>query len=150
MQIPESEWEWFGLSGHLIVSMDCRFHMCTLIGDVLVSTVGMYLPDSQVREGLARSRGIELEGRGDARRYDWLRKNNGYEEIGVDRKFETMAFMAGPRCEVPGCNCGQPSIAIATELFAEGYNDPRAAREGHMRACRLAAEGKISDAAAEA
>lgn len=42
MSVPVSreEWEWFGTAAHLIVGQDCRFHMATIIGPWLISTVG--------------------------------------------------------------------------------------------------------------
>ena len=42
--IEEKEWKWYGNAGHFIGSNSCRFHLCTEIGDFLVSTVGDYFP----------------------------------------------------------------------------------------------------------
>ena len=105
--MTEKNWKWFGSPGHLIVSLDCRFHLCTQVGGHLVSTVGEYLPDSSVREILAKSRGKTLEGIGEMRRADFLDKI-GYEEIGCGRKFETMVFrVSGDLCK---CGCGMPNV----------------------------------------
>lgn len=132
--IPVSEWRWFGHPAHLIVAEDCRFHLATLIGDVLVSTVGEYLPDSQVREVLTESRGVTLEGRGDDRRHDYMRKI-GYEEIGVYRKFETMVFrVTGEVCTDPECGCGLPRID-PSDLDFSGYNNAGDATRGHYAMC---------------
>jgi hypothetical protein len=139
--VPESEWLWFGKAGHLIVGNDCRFHLCTLIGKYLISTVGEYLPDSQVREITAASKGVTLEGRGDAREADFMRKI-GYEEIGHGRRYETMVFKAGKRCTEKECGCGQPEID-GHELAFSGYNTAGAAAMGHMEHCRAVAAGKI-------
>jgi hypothetical protein len=128
---PPHEWKWFGNAGHLIVGQDCRFHLCTQVGSWLVSTVGEYLPDSPVREILAESRGIQLEGRGDDRRYDWMRKA-GYEEIGYGRKYETMVFRAGSPCD---CGCGMPTPDDWGDVDMDGYNDAPAATAGHMALC---------------
>jgi len=38
--IPESKWKWFGDAGHFICSQWCQFHLCTLVGKYLISTVG--------------------------------------------------------------------------------------------------------------
>ena len=62
--------KWFGSPGHFICSFDCRFHLCTQVGDYLVSTVGELFFDSDIREITAKSRGFALEGRGDARKAD--------------------------------------------------------------------------------
>lgn len=67
-------------AAHLIVSQDCKFHLATKVGKYIISTVGEYFPDSNVREIFANSRGIKLEGMGDARRADYMKKI-GFEEI---------------------------------------------------------------------
>ena len=132
-KIPKGQWKWFGNAGHFICAHNCQFHMTTQVGGYLVSTVGQYMPDSAVREILARSRGIELEGRGDERDADWTRKA-GYEEIGCDRLFETMVFETGDICQDPGCGCGLPSI-VPSELDFEGYNTAGRATDGHYAMC---------------
>ncbi len=128
-------WQWFGNAGHFICGQYCRFHLCTLVnGKYLVSTVGQYFPDANVREVLAESRGFNLKERGDAREYEWLEKNGGYEAIGYNRLYETMVFRVkdGKFCD---CGCNLPRI-IPSELDMESYNDARAASEGHMRLCK--------------
>ena len=119
---------WMPHAGHLIVSNDCRFHLATYVDGYIVSTVGEYLPDSDTRDILAKSRGIKLEGRGGARRYDWMQKA-GYEEIGAGRKYETMVFRA-VKAKDHCCPYRQENGAA---LDFAGYNDSGEAREGHMR-----------------
>lgn len=129
------DWQWFGNAGHFICSMYCRFHLCTLVGGkYLVSTVGQYMPDAPVREVLAQSRGFNLKQQGDAREYEWLRKNGGYETIGYERLYETMVFRVkkGKFCT---CGCNLPRI-IPSELDFAGYNDAKEATEGHMKLCK--------------
>jgi hypothetical protein len=138
LQIPKSEWQWFGKPGHFICAYDCRFHMCTKVGDYLVSTVGEYLPDESIREIKAQQRGFVLEGRGDMRRADYMEKV-GYEEIGYARKYETMVFKTdGTSCDSEDCNCGVPGI-IPTELEMGAYNDAGAATTGHLAICEKVA-----------
>lgn len=132
--IPSAEWKWFGDAGHLIVGHDCRFHLCTLIGDYLVSTVGKYLPDEGVREMEAEWKGVRLEGKGDARRAQYMREI-GYSEIGASRTYETMVFRAGKPCDAPECGCGLPAID-GQELDFDGYNDAGSATRGHMAMCQ--------------
>lgn len=109
MNIPMDEWEWFGNAGHFICGHNCRFHLCTLVGGYLVSTVGQ-LP----------KRGPD---------------SNDYEEIGFGRKFETMVFKAGEKCSVKDCGCGLPQIE-GSELDTGMYNNAGAATRGHMKLCR--------------
>lgn len=133
MKIPESKWNWFGCAGHLIVGKDCRFHLFTKVGKFVVSTVGEYLPSESVREILAKSRGVKIEGRGDARENDYMRKI-GYEKIGFDRLYETMVFDAGKPCRLKTCMCGAPEIDGSEKDF-RGYNTAGEATKGHFEMC---------------
>ena len=67
-------WKWFGNAGHFIAWRSCRFHLCTLVGKHIVSTVGDYHPSGSEKA----------------------------ETIGCDRLFETMVFEAGTVCKC-GC-----------------------------------------------
>lgn len=143
--VPREDWQWFGNAAHLNVGQDCRFHLATLVGPWLVSTVGEYLPDSGVREIMPQSRGITLTGRGDERRASWM-KQVGYEEIGAGRKYETMVFRAGEPCTAKGCNCGLPLAEDWSELDSDGYNDVGSATRGHMAMCERWADRAIEAA----
>jgi hypothetical protein len=137
-EIPKSEWKWFGNAGHLIVSRWCRFHLCTLIGDYVVSTVGEYWPERQVREihaevhdpaWLTANRHLK----GDTFDAEYF-KRFGYEEIGYHRKYETMVFRVIGFCEAAECGCGLPDID-GSEHEVDGYNNAKDATEGHMAMC---------------
>jgi hypothetical protein len=127
---------WFGRAAHLIVGDKCQFHMATQVGDYLVSTVGEYWPERPVREIHAKVHDP-----------DWLRKNAhmmgdnfdyaymkrfGFEEVGCDRKYETMVFKAGEPCTREDCGCGIPAID-GSELDFGAYNTAGEATEGHMK-----------------
>ncbi len=145
--IPKQDWEWFGNAGHFICGRWCQFHLCTLIGEYLVSTVGQYLPSESAREIIADIRGVALEGRGDAREADYMRKI-GFEDIGCDRKFETMVFRVDGRCTVKNCGCGLPTI-IPNELDFAGYNTAGDATQGHYEMCAKVAAGLIQASESE-
>ena len=131
---PREKWEWFGSPGHLIVSFDCRFHLHTLVGPWVVSTVGEWCPDSSSWDIYADSCGVTLTGRGDARRASFLNEV-GFLEIGSGRKYETMVFRAtGKRCERDECRCGQPEWS-GSELDSDGYNERGDAQRGHYAMC---------------
>ena len=72
--MKKENWKWFGNAGHLCISQYCRFHLCTKIGKYLISTVGEYLPSQSSQEIIASSKGFTLEGRGDSRQTDFLKK----------------------------------------------------------------------------
>jgi hypothetical protein len=124
------DWVWMPHAGHLVVGNRCRFHLNTYVNGYIVSTVGEYLPDSQVREIIANSRRVTLEGRGDAREADYMRKI-GYEEIGAGRIYETMVFKATRSQDA----CCPWRMESGTELDFDGYNDPGKARLGHLAMC---------------
>lgn len=131
-------WKWFGHAGHFICARDCQFHLCTLVGKHLVSTVGEYWPDRQVREIHAQVHDQKWlnENRhlkGDTFDSAYMKKF-GFETIGCDRKYETMVFLAGQPCDRKDCGCGLPEIS-GSELDFGGYNDAKAATEGHYKLC---------------
>lgn len=141
--IPRDQWQWFGKPAHFICSHDCRFHMATKVGPWVVSTVGEYLPDSQVRDILAKARGIVLSGKGDERLASWM-EQAGYEEIGSERTYETMVFVAGPPCG-DGCGCGVPTLRSASERDFRGYQNAHDATAGHYELCEKWARIDLND-----
>jgi hypothetical protein len=144
-RVPESKWKWFGNAGHFICARDCQFHICTLVGEYLVSTIGEMWPERSVREvhakvynptWLAENRHLK----GDDFDAAYMGKF-GYAEVGFSHKYETMVFKAGTPCTRAECNCGLPEID-GSALDFEGYNDAGAATRGHMEMCRKWAAGK--------
>ena len=100
-------WVWMPHAGHFILRHRCQFHMNTCVGEHLVSTVGELVMDSHAREALAISRGVVLEGVGDARERDYMRKI-GFEDIGLGTKYETMVFPSKPNTD-PKYGCAHTS-----------------------------------------
>lgn len=146
-RIPESEWKWYGLAAHFICGDRCQFHLATTIGGYLVSTIGAMLSDSSVREINAKVRGIELEGKGDAREADYMQKL-GFENIGAWGKYETMVFpWNGTTCDNDECNfgarCGSPMPSSYHDVDGERYDSAADAAAGHYKYCELVALGKI-------
>jgi hypothetical protein len=144
MAIEASKWKWFGHAAHLIVGSDCRFHMATLIGKYMISTVGEYWPDRQVREIHAKVHDPEWLSENQHRRGDDFdsayMQRFGYETIGCDRKYETMVFNVHPGEECK-CGCGLPQMDYS-EIDASVANEAKAAREGHMKLCAKYARRK--------
>lgn len=117
-----SEWKWFGSPAHFICGRWCRFHLCTLVGPWLVSTVGEYIHPRHAQG----SEQAESE---------YLVEHPFGEEIGCNRLFETMVFRAGAPCTEEGCQCGLPELADAGELDSRGYNTRGDATKGHHAMC---------------
>lgn len=117
MKIPEKDWAWFGIAGHFVEAHRCRFHLTTLVGKVVVSTVG-----------------------------ELVRRENQdeFSTIGADRKYETMVFRwNGDRCTKAQCKCNMPIIENFNEIAVEGYQTRREAHEGHLRMCRKWASSSL-------
>lgn len=124
MPVPIEKWQWFGTAGHFICSKWCRFHITTKVGRYLISTVGEYVHPSHS----AGSEQAEAK---------WLADNWPGEDIGCDRKYETMVFIAGKACMEHRCGrCGLPSLRTANEIEGAGYNTAGDATRGHMKLCR--------------
>lgn len=135
-----SKWKWFGNNGHFICGRWCRFNLATKVGKYFVSTVGEYWPERGSREIHAKiydpkwlAENIHLKG--DEFDHAYMLKF-GYEEIGCDRKYETMVFKAGPPCKAKECGCGMPIPSDYCEIDFAPYNDAGAATKGHMNMCR--------------
>lgn len=124
-------WIWMPHPAHFICSFNCHFILSTYVGKYIVSTVGEYLPEEGVREILAKSRGIELKGIGDERKSDFMEKI-GYEEIGHNRKYETMVFKAKKSKHL----CCPWTINVHQEVDMKGYNDADSAYIGHLHLCQ--------------
>ena len=132
--IAGDKWVWFGNAGHFICARWCQFHLCTKVGRYLVSTVGEYMPDEGSREIYAKSANIVLEGGGDERYADFMKKH-GFVEIGYARKYETMVFRAGKPCNGKECGCGLPEID-GRELDTLAANDAKTASRNHRILCK--------------
>lgn len=130
--ITKDKWIWMPHPAHFICSQDCHFHMATKVGKWIISTIGELLFDMQVNEILAKHRNIQLEGMGDFRRADWMRKN-GWEEIGMGRTYETMVFKAEKSNEKNSC-CPY-RIASGSYVDFRGYKTSEDAYQGHLELC---------------
>ena len=132
-------WKWFGHAAHFSCGSRCQFHLATQVGKYLVSTVGELWLERSSREVHAQVHDPK-----------WLEKNRhlkddyfdsaymarfGFEEIGCNRKYETMVFKAGKPCRSKECGCGLLEID-GSELDFLGYNNVAAAAKGHLKLCR--------------
>jgi hypothetical protein len=144
--IPKEDWVWYGHAAHFICGQWCRFHLATKVGEFLISTVGEYWPDRIPREihaefddpqWLANNRHLK----GDNFDFAYM-KRFGFQEIGHQRKYETMVFEAGKTCSDPECNCGLPTIT-GHELAFEPANSAGVAAQNHYDLCEKAARGLI-------
>lgn len=142
-QIPVSAWVWYGNAGHFIYSSHCRFHLTTRVGDFMVSTVGEYVPDSEVQTILAQSRGKPLTERGDMREAQFLERF-GFERLGATGTYETMVFHAPGSCTAKDCGCGMPRPSSFDDLDGERYDSAKEATEGHYKYCFKVARGEIT------
>lgn len=132
-------WKWFGHAAHFICGHSCRFHLATLVGKYLISTVGELWPERGVREihahctdpkWLEENRHLK----GDYFDHAYM-KRFGFDDVGYNRKYETMVFkVTGEVCKTKECGCGLPNI-VPSELDFSPYNDAGAATKGHLQLC---------------
>lgn len=105
MRIPESEWRWLGGAGHFICGDRCRFHMTTVIGSRVISTVGDFYK---------------------------CEKDEIPSPMGASpHLFETMVFAADG---VDSCGC-HPSVTDWSELWSRRWMTATEATAGHMETC---------------
>lgn len=144
-------------AGHLCVGHMCRFHLNTYVNGYIISTVGELWPGSDVCRIFVESRRkfprlvIDDHGKvveekiltdeetekllalkGDYFDHAYLRIF-GYEDLGLNRKYETMVSAAEKQDEEHAKCC--PWRAAGSSLVMDGYNDPICAYEGHLALC---------------
>lgn len=120
--INQNDWEWFGVAGHFICGHWCRFHLCTVVGPWVISTVGEYVHPRH-------------SGGSEQKEMIWLKDNWPGEDVGLDRKYESMVFLAGDRCVLPECMCGMP-VTDGYQRDFRGYDRRDNAARGHIELCK--------------
>jgi len=118
---PRESWVWQGSAAHFICGPWCRFHLATVVGQWLVSTVGEYVSayDTKMHGESAQP-----------------------TTIGHKRLYETMVFRAGAACAEP--ECGGEYHADGQELDFAPANTRAEAYAAHRRLCELWATRPIS------
>jgi hypothetical protein len=133
--MEKSNWIWMPHAGHLCVGAQCQFHLNTYVGKYIVSTVGEYWPDREVREIHASVYDNEWFRKNVSLKGDFFdsayMKKFGFEDLGFGRKYETMVFKAH-KGKLKYCPYEQNS---GEEVDMEGYNDAGDAYEGHKKMC---------------
>lgn len=130
------KWIWMPHAGHLIVGHECRFHLNTYVGKYIVSTIGEWWPDRQVREIHAGVRDSKwfFENKalkGDNFDHAYFKKF-GYEEIGAGRTYETMVFKARKADD----KCCPYTASDWMEIDSGAYNTAGDAYKGHLKMCK--------------
>ena len=122
-RLPQCE-IWMPHAGHFICGSMCRFRLNTYVNGYIISTVGEYVPDSQVRKISRECRGRQTDLRGDAEEAEF-----GFEDIGYEHKYETMTFTARKSTH----KCCPYEMESGSEIDFAGYNDAGAAFSGHLQ-----------------
>nr|QGH72408.1 MAG: hypothetical protein [Podoviridae sp. ctka020] len=130
------DWIWMPHAGHFILSYKCRFFLNTYVNGYVISTVGELWNERAVREICAEVRdpiwfSENRSLKGDAFDSAYFKKF-GFEDIGYNRKYETIVFKAKKSNEV----CCPYEIDVDKEFEMDGYNNAKDAREGHMALCK--------------
>jgi hypothetical protein len=143
--MTKDRWIWMPHAGHFICSDHCIFHLNTYVGGYVVSTVGELWNERAVREIHAKIYAPEwlqenAHLKGDEFDSAYMRKF-GYEEIGCDRKYETMVFKA----QKSNNKCCPYKIIVSEQVESNAYNEPEDAYKGHLELCEKWAERKINE-----
>lgn len=112
--MKQDKWIWMPHAGHFICGPQCQFHLATYVGKYIVSTIGEYKPDNVIRS--------------------IIRQKAEFDEMGLERLYETMVFKAKKSVEKEYQCC--PFTMVSPELDFSGYNDPSSAYRGHLELCR--------------
>lgn len=134
--MKKNKWVWMPHAGHFIGGHKCRFHLSTYVGKYIVSTVGEYWPSRSSREIHAKITDPDWYAAnkhllGDLFDWAYLRKF-GYYEIGIDRTYETMVFLAKKANKEQCCPWVQKD---GREIDFMPYNSANLARKGHLKLC---------------
>jgi len=134
--ITKDKWVWMPHPAHLIVSSQCQFHLATKVGKYIISTVGEWWPDRQVRAIHAKAYDLEWLLENEHRLGDDFdhayRQRFGFMEIGVNRLYETMVFKCVKDKENKCCGW---KILVSEDVGFESYNNPVDATKGHYKLC---------------
>jgi hypothetical protein len=135
MKMNKAEWVWMPHAGHFILGDRCKFKLNTYVGGYIISTVGELWNDRKTREVHAEvydskwlSENMLLKGDYFDSAY---MKRFGFEDIGCDRKYETMVFKARKSDN----KCCPYEIIVSEEVDFAGYNKPEDAHKGHLELC---------------
>lgn len=137
--MSKSDWIWMPHAGHFILSDKCRFHLNTYLpSGYIVSTVGELWNERAVRDIHAEVvdpiwYGENRDFKGDI--YDAaFMKKFGFQDIGYNRKYETMVFKAKKNHD-PKWQCCPYEAVIGQDVDMDGYNTGVEAFKGHTEMC---------------
>lgn len=134
--MKKENWVWMPHAGHFICGNKCQFHLSTYVGKYIVSTIGELWFDRKSREihaevydpiWLAENK----DRKGDDFDNAYMRKF-GFEEIGCNKKFETMVFKA----KRSNNKCCPWEMVSGVEIDFDGYNSANDAYKGHLKMCK--------------
>lgn len=120
--IPAEQWKWFGYPGHLCVGSRCMFHLLTVVGEYMISSVGDYKPEKIF----------------DAHRSTLIDNCEGMRETigaGDEAFFETFVFKRAGTAECR-CGCGTPSPDEFSEIDGKRAVNAADATANHVEFCR--------------
>lgn len=132
----KNKWIWMAHAGHFILGQKCRFKLNTYVGGYIVSTVGELESEEAVKRIHASVSDKEWFAENQLKIGDDFNnayfKKFGFEDIGCDRKYETMVFKA----RKSKYKCCPYEIIVSKEVDMQGYNSPEDAMKGHHKLCK--------------
>ena len=133
--MKKERWVWMPHAGHFILGHRCQFKLNTYVGGYIVSTIGELWNEQWVRRIHAEVFDVEWYAKnkdkiGDTFDRVYMEKF-GHEDVGLDRKYETMVFPAS-KSQHSCC----PYEMNGDELDFDAYNRAEDAFRGHYRLCK--------------
>ena len=133
--MDKSKWVWMPHAGHFICGNECRFVLNTYVGKYIVSTVGelwLCRISREVHANIHNRKWLQehIHLKGDIFDHAYM-KEFGYEQVGCDRKYETMVF----RAEKSDNKCCPYRIIVDKNVDFKGYNESNKAYKGHYKLC---------------
>lgn len=136
-----SNWVFMGHPAHFIGAKDCKFFIATNVGDYIVSTIGEWFPDREIRRSDLQwimKTGSQQEIKLAKRIYDLqgIDFDNEYydayglREIGHNRTYETLVFES-----MPAYNCCPYVPKTFEEKDFIGSNSAKEATKNHYYLC---------------
>jgi len=136
--MKKENWVWMPHAGHFILSSQCQFKLNTYVGKYIVSTVGELWNVRVVREIHAKVFDLKWFNKNKHKQGDDFdmayMKKFGFEDLGYERKYETMVFKAKKTKEAEAMCCPY-EVSDYNNIDYVGYSTAVEAYKGHLKLC---------------
>lgn len=148
--MARQDWVWMPCAGHFICARYCRYHLNTYVNGYIVSTIGEYCPDRDIRRMNVEVHNsshpedqFDLSLMGDVFDYEYQKKF-GFESFDAfgDSFYETLVFKAQ---KIQEESCCPYQVTDWSELDGLRYEKGHEAYNGHLQFCEKCDKGEIQE-----